>query len=172
MTYAQALAELQQRGIDALTVAANAQLASIQVTRDVTLALTAPSPIAAMFGSMTAATSAFSFALLEQQLAYAKSVSDTLAGRPIAVPAPLRAEPVVPEPPATLATAEPLPATAAPRAAVTATVLDDLRIEQQRDHEVLSKTLPAPSGTLPAPRTTGFAARTNGAPFVKSPFVK
>jgi hypothetical protein len=164
MTYAQALAEVAQRGIDALKVATNAQLASLEITRDIARTLSTPAPIAATCGSMTTATTAFAFALLEQQLAYAKNVSESLARTPALVSAPETAPLAVAaatiEPPVEVG---PEPATATDTTvepeAVAATTLDAVRDEQQRKIEMLSMTLPAPNGKLPAPRASGFAAK-------------
>jgi hypothetical protein len=82
-TYVDTLTRLQQRSFDALKVTQAAQLASLAAARELsaTLATSQPPFFAAgsAFATMTELTTSFTFALLEQQVAYAKSLTDAFA---------------------------------------------------------------------------------------------
>jgi hypothetical protein len=83
MTYVEAMSEIQKCSIDALKVVQSTQIASLAATRDLTAALIITPPLA-LFGvpplitAMANLTSSIAFALLEGQIACAKSVTETL----------------------------------------------------------------------------------------------
>jgi hypothetical protein len=102
MTYLEAVSEIQKRSVDALKVLQSTQIASLQATRDLTAALMAPPLIGVppLITAMANLTRTVAFQLLEQQIACAKSVTETLV-------APVRAlSTTVHEPLALTGTAE------------------------------------------------------------------
>jgi hypothetical protein len=103
-TYAQAINTLQQRGFDMLKVAQTTQVASLRATRELAQAFAAPErsglfAVPPMVRAMTDLATAFTFALLEQQVAYTTKLAETLAEKSIpATPAPPQAAPLASAP--------------------------------------------------------------------------
>ena len=82
MTYYDAISELQQRGFAALKVAQSTQIAALSATRDLAKAFAAPtSAMLTVPSTLVEArklSTSFAFALLEQQVAYTKEITDVL----------------------------------------------------------------------------------------------
>jgi hypothetical protein len=107
MTYVEAIREIQKRGFDALKVVQTAQIASLQATRDLTEALITP-PLALLgvppfMTAMANLTRSVAFQLLDQQIACAKTVTETLVG-------PMRSLSLAPAQPLAFTNAAPLEA--------------------------------------------------------------
>ena len=124
ITYLDAISQIQRRGIEALKAAQSTQLASLRASRDIALAAsrTAPLGVSPFVSAISELTTSFTFALLEQQVAYAKKITDSLvtSAPPTAAQGAGRTENVVDVPPS----AEQAQAVEAPEAAAVAESLD------------------------------------------------
>jgi hypothetical protein len=96
MTYLEAMNALQQRGFDALKVAGSTQIHSLRTALDCAAALTETSRsfVPPNVSEVAALVTTFTFQILEQQVSYAKQITDTLAG-PARTPPPVLAAPAV-----------------------------------------------------------------------------
>lgn len=96
MTYVEAISEIQKRSINALKVVQSTQIASLVATRDLTAALVTPPlgffGVSPLVCAMTNLTRSLAFQLLDQQIACAKSVTETLIG-PMRAPSPAADQP-------------------------------------------------------------------------------